>query len=364
MLAIILVLYHRLQLAEALGERAAGRGALIGAAIGIAAPVQIDLGQIVTALPQTPVDGVLHTGAIGAGFGAKHPPASLTRRQFRGQPFALQLRAFLAHFGRQRVHVIRLVQCCHSLHGRIEEANKVGKRIAEEPRHPQRDIHPRPVEQAHRQDFKVVHALTASGPHRAHAHQRHGLGDIVATGAHGGRAPDGQPQLSQMITVILQVALKDQIGGLETDAPRGGGRQVAHVHREKIAPCGQYIQPPATRCPTGPGWHEATLERVEHALHLGGAAGVEPGCNHLQQGVKNAPHLGPLIVAGQCQCACQRVFDQPGGIQLKALAGVASGAPQGIADGQQWRRASRGPGFGQRTIERIETQAERLGQRP
>jgi hypothetical protein len=67
------------------------------------------------------------------------------------------------------------------------------------------DIDARAVEQAHRQDLEVVHALAAGGPYRAHAHQRHGLGDVVAAGAHGRRAPHRQAELAQVIAVVLQV---------------------------------------------------------------------------------------------------------------------------------------------------------------
>jgi len=80
--AIVLVLYHGLHLPQTLGKLAAGRRAFIGHAIGITAPVEVHLGQVITALPQTTVNCVLHPGAIGAGLGAKHPPAGLARCQF------------------------------------------------------------------------------------------------------------------------------------------------------------------------------------------------------------------------------------------------------------------------------------------
>jgi hypothetical protein len=52
MLAVVLVLDDRLHLSEARGELLAGRRALVGAAIGIAAPIEIDLGEVFAGLPQ------------------------------------------------------------------------------------------------------------------------------------------------------------------------------------------------------------------------------------------------------------------------------------------------------------------------
>ncbi|MNI07720.1 hypothetical protein D3C73_607330 [compost metagenome] len=77
-----------------------------------------------------------------------------------------------------------------------------------------------------------------------------------------------------MIAVILQVPFKNQVGRLETDAPCGGGRQVAHVHRIEIAPGRQHVQTTTTRRAAGAGRDETTVQGVEQAAHFCRAAGV------------------------------------------------------------------------------------------
>ncbi|MNP69352.1 hypothetical protein D3C76_1654350 [compost metagenome] len=50
-LAVVLVLHNCLHLAQATGEVLAGRRSFIGCAVGITAPIEVNLGQVVTALP-------------------------------------------------------------------------------------------------------------------------------------------------------------------------------------------------------------------------------------------------------------------------------------------------------------------------
>ncbi|MNZ77368.1 hypothetical protein D3C78_959050 [compost metagenome] len=86
MLAVILVLQHRLYLAQALAELFAGGGAFVGTAVSVAAPVEVDLRQVLTALPQATVDGALHARAVGTGLGPEYPPAGLTSRSLFIEP--------------------------------------------------------------------------------------------------------------------------------------------------------------------------------------------------------------------------------------------------------------------------------------
>ncbi|MOA06079.1 hypothetical protein D3C78_1257010 [compost metagenome] len=190
MLAVVLVLQYRLDLAQTLGKLLAGSRAFIGTSIGVATPVQVDLGQIIAALPQAPVDGALHACAIRPGLGAEDAPTGLPRSIRCRQPRCHQGFTLGAHLGCQRIHVVGLIQRGHRLHGGVEQPDQVGEGIAEEPGHPQGHIHPWPVQQAQGQYFEIVDPLAAGGPHRAYAHQRHRLGDIIAPGAHGRRAPD------------------------------------------------------------------------------------------------------------------------------------------------------------------------------
>ena len=192
MLTVVLILHHGLHLTQALSKLATGGGAFITGAIGIPAPVQIHLGQILSTLPQPAINGVLHACAIGTGFSTKNAPPGLTCRHFRAQPFAFKLRTLAAHFRCQRVQVIRLIQRCHRLHSRIEQTDQVGKRVPEEPGHAQGHIHSGSIQQADRQDLEVIDPLTARRPHRAYAHQGHRLSNIIAASAHGCRAPHRQ----------------------------------------------------------------------------------------------------------------------------------------------------------------------------
>ena len=145
-LAIVLVLQHRLHLAQTLGKLLAGCGAFIGATVGVATPVQVDLGQVLAALPQAPVNRALHACAIGARLGAKDAPAGLLGRCCFILARHKQRLAFTAHLGGQRVHVVGFIQGRYRLHRRIEQADQVGKRIAKEPGHAQGHIHTRAVQ--------------------------------------------------------------------------------------------------------------------------------------------------------------------------------------------------------------------------
>ncbi|MNN53925.1 hypothetical protein D3C81_1687130 [compost metagenome] len=180
----------------------------------------------------------MYTRAIGAGLGAENAPASLAPGVLFAHAGGQQLFTFAAHARRQRVQIVWLVEGGDGLHRRVEQADEVGEGIAEKTRHPQRHIHPWAIEQADREDFKIVDALATGGPDRAHAHQGHGLGDVIAAGAHGRRAPNRQAQLAQVIAVVLQVTLQNQISRGKAYAPGGGRRQVAYIHRIEVAPGG------------------------------------------------------------------------------------------------------------------------------
>ncbi|MNZ77369.1 hypothetical protein D3C78_959060 [compost metagenome] len=179
------------------------------------------------------------------------------------------------------------------MHRRVEQANQIGKGIPEETGHAQSHVHPRTVEQTQRQNLEIVDPLAAGGPDRTHAHQRHRLGDVITASAHGRGAPHRQAELAQMIAVVLQVPLEDQVGRLEPDAPRRGGRQVAYVHRIEVAPGGQHVKTTTTGRAAGTGRDEATAKRVEQSVHFRRTAGVQPWRDHFAQAVEDGLHLRP-----------------------------------------------------------------------
>jgi len=182
----------------------------------------------------------------------------------------------------------------HRLHCRIEQADEVAEGITEKAGNAQGHVHPRAVEQAERQDFEIVDPLAAGGPHRSHAHQRHGLGDVIAAGTHGCRAPHRQAELAQVITVVLQVALEDQVGRGEAQAPGGGGGQVAHVHGVEIATGGQHVQAPTAGRATGTGGHETPGQRRQQAMHFSAAAGVQAGGHRFAQRLHHVVYRLPF----------------------------------------------------------------------
>ncbi|MNE47425.1 hypothetical protein D3C80_1418350 [compost metagenome] len=242
-------------------------------------------------MPQVPVDCVLHAGAIGTGLGAENPPAGLPRSLLLAHALTLEFGTLAAHPGGERVEVIRFVQRGHRLHRRIEQLDEVAEGIAEEPRHPQGHIHPWPVQQAQRQDLEVVDPLAAAGPYRAHAEQGHGLGDIVAAGTHGRRAPHRQAELAQVIAVVLQVALEDQVGRGKTDTPRRGGRQVTHIDGIEVAPGRQHIKAPATGGATGAGRNETALQGGQQPLQFSRATGIQLRRDGLLQRLEYGTHV-------------------------------------------------------------------------
>ncbi len=164
--------------------------------------------------------------------------------------------------------------------------------------------------------------------------------------------------------MILQVAFENQVGRLETDAPGGGGGQVAHVHRVEVAPGGQHVQAPAAWRATGAGRYETPVQGVQQAAHFRRATGVQTRCDHLAQAVDDALHRLPAGFVQLWDGPLQRRFDQPGGVELQALANVTGGAPQRVAQLLQHGRAAPGPGLGQGTVQGVEAQAESLGQGP
>ncbi|MNY06547.1 hypothetical protein D3C86_1393090 [compost metagenome] len=192
------------------------------------------------------------------------------------------------------------------MHRRVKQADQIGKGIAEETGHAQGHIDPRTVEQTQRQNLEIIDPLAAGGPDRAHAHQRHGLGNVIAAGAHGRGAPHRQTELAQMIAVVLQVPLQNQVGRLETDAPRRGGRQIAHVHRVEVTPGGQHVQATATRRTAGAGRDEATAEGVEQTAHFRWAAGVQARGNYFAKAIDYGTHFSPTCLLWERACSRKR----------------------------------------------------------
>ncbi len=90
----------------------------------------------------------------------------------------------------------------------VEQLDLGREGVAEEAGDAQRDVDPRPVEQAERQDLDAGDPVRARIPDGLGAHQRQGLGEVVAAGAHVGGAPGGQRHLARPVALLLDVALE------------------------------------------------------------------------------------------------------------------------------------------------------------
>src|SRR5260370_41292817 len=85
-LAVVLVVEHRVGAGEAGFEEAAPGLALAAGAVGPLAPAEIGVGEIAVVLPDPLVDQGLQTGAIGSRPGAEDAVAGARRRVIRRGP--------------------------------------------------------------------------------------------------------------------------------------------------------------------------------------------------------------------------------------------------------------------------------------
>ena len=100
---------------------------------------------------------------------------------------------------------VRLVQLHHRARGTVYQCDQLWERVAEEAGDAQRDVHTWAAQHAHRQDFKARDTAVGGVPFRFAPHQRQGLRDVVAAGAHVGRAPSVQQLGAWPVAVGLQV---------------------------------------------------------------------------------------------------------------------------------------------------------------
>ena len=324
--------------------------------------VKVDLGQVFTGLPHTPIDRILDAGPVGTGFGAEDAPTGLACRLLGIQPLLLQGQTLAAHARSQWVQVIGLIKSGHGLDGSIEQADEAAKSVAEKTRYPQRHVHPRAVQQAQWQYLEIVDPLAAGGPHWAYAHQRHGLGNVVTTGTHGRGPPHRQPELAQVVAMVLQMAFEYQVGRREAQPPCCGGRQVTHIDGVEIAAGGQHVEPTTAGCTARPGRHEAPSERCKQPIHLGGAAGVQARRHCREQVIDNGLDGLPKFRLPRRQRAVERTLDNLQCQQFEALACIAGRTPGLVADVQQSHGPWALPGLPQVTVQRIEARDQYLGQ--
>jgi hypothetical protein len=96
---------------------------------------------------------------------------------------------FFRDAGGQRVDVGRFVERGHGARGAIHQVDQIGKGVTEKAGNAQGNVDARTAQHARRHDLETGDPPASGFPLRLHAHQRQGLRDIVAAGAHVGGAP-------------------------------------------------------------------------------------------------------------------------------------------------------------------------------
>ena len=132
----------------------------------------------------------MHAGAIAACGCAKHAPQCLLVGMTRIYTLRHPCGCIAQNACPDRVVLRIFVLRRHGAHGGIKHLHHTGEGIAKKATDPQGHIYARAAQAHYRNNFKIHHPLAAGSPFGAHADQRKRLGDIVAAGAHGGRAPD------------------------------------------------------------------------------------------------------------------------------------------------------------------------------
>ncbi len=159
-------------------------------------------------------------------------------------------------------------------------------------------------------------------PHRAAAHQRKALGDLLAAGPERGAAPQIDHQRARHLAMGLEVEA-DYVVGRESAKLHGGRRrQEARIGGVEIASGGQHVAPSALRCAGRPGRYTFAVERRDQRVALGGGAALPQR----------------IVAAGLAPIDMQPVLDrevfqvaQPGIDLAQRLVGVNVAADAGLA---------------------------------
>ena len=131
-------------------------------------------------------------------------------------------------------------------------------------------------EHGERQDFEPVDAVRRDVPGRPAADQRERLREVVAAGAHGGRAPEVEHDPLRPVAVVLGVAGEHLFGRAPADLPGVAGRDGTRIDGVEVAAGRQDVEPTARRRARRPRRQEAPGERGQKAERLGRAAGRDP----------------------------------------------------------------------------------------
>ena len=209
-LAVVLVVDHRLHPAKAGLEHRVLRGALRLAAVRVAPPHDPRAREVRLLAPPPLVDEGLEPRPVGAGARAEHPVAGPALRLLRGRSARREARDVGRPGGGERVAARGLVEAGDGPGRRVEERDLGRERVAEEPRHAKGHVHPRAVEEVEGEDLEPGDPPGARLPRRPHSHEGESLRDVVAAGSHVRRAPRGEGHPPRPLPVLLAVALDEE----------------------------------------------------------------------------------------------------------------------------------------------------------
>ena len=297
-LAIVLILHHRLDRTQPLLEQTSFRLALLAGTIGVAAPDEIGFGEIRPVAPALLVDQGLEAGTIGARFRAEDTVAGPPCGLLLVEPFAFQLLDLGPHARRDRIVTLVLVEAGHGAHRLVEKRDLFRKGIAEEAGDAQCHVDARAPEDSHRNHFEPGHTAGGHVPERFDPDEGQALRDIIAAGAHVGCAPGRDAEGGRPFAVVLDITLDQKLGGFPAQFVSRRCRHGAAVDRVEVSSCGQDVRSPACRRAGGAGGHERASEAFQQALDFRGAGGHDGG---LEAGFDFGEHsLGsrPIVRAG------------------------------------------------------------------
>ncbi len=316
-LAVVLVLHGHLD-----GGEAAAHGIGIGLAVaappvGEARPFQVHLGEIGLRAPRALLDD---------GEDARPIP---TRRR-APQP------GVLATSRSDRVVGRSLVEGGHESDGVVEQFDDVGERIAEEAADPQGHVDPGPAQSSPGNDLEPGDPLGLRVPGRSHAEQRERLRHVVPSGAHGGRAPQDEPDGGRVGAGLVEVTLDQALGQGGADLPGQWGRHRLGVDRVEVPPRREHVGSPAAGGPARTGGDMTAGEAGEQVAHfVGGPAkvGHETLGDPAQRGV-----IGGVGVPA----ARRQRFDTSPALRIDAVDVESTGRPERhpelLGDGGPQRR--------------------------
>ena len=214
--SVVLVLDRDLDAGQPLREHVLGRPGRSPGPVGPAAPGDVDRRQVGVVAPVPRFEQGQDPRPVGTGLRTEHAGLVGTDPGHRV--------------------VGPAVGCRRGQPDRpVEQVQHVGEGVAEEARHPQRDVDTGAAELGRPDQLQPLDPTAALGPPRPDAQQRQRFCDVVAAGAHRAGAPDDQPDRGRIAALLGQVPLEDPVGQLHADVPGQPRRHRAGVERVEVA---------------------------------------------------------------------------------------------------------------------------------